>query len=114
MGLNHMNPKLQASGRKGGSKTGPTKARPLDPQRAADMEFMSENVKMSAGHLASIHPEGVRCPICTKPGQLFATVHVKGPPCLKCRAIMVTSGPLGYTYWHCPKCGANRDQEYER
>ena len=32
-----MNPKLQASGRKGGMTKGPTKARPLDPQRARNM-----------------------------------------------------------------------------
>ena len=35
-----MNPKLQASGRKGGRATGPTKARPLDPQRASDMAWL--------------------------------------------------------------------------
>jgi len=44
-----MNPKLQASGRKGGKATGPTKARPLDPQRARNMALARwRGVKASA------------------------------------------------------------------
>ena len=51
-----------------------------------------------------VHPEGVRCPICTRPGQLFAAVHHNGPPCIKCGANMQTVGEQGQLFWRCPQC----------
>src|SRR5258708_2164704 len=52
-----------------------------------------------------IHPEGVRCPICTRFGQLFVTIHHKGPSCVKCGApFMQTVGEPVQLSWRCPKC----------
>jgi hypothetical protein len=61
-----------------------------------------------------VHPEGVRCPVCTRPGQLFAAVHHKGPSCIKCRApFMQTVDERGHLFWRCPQCHSLEPMDHD-
>ena len=55
-----MNPKLQASGRKGGRATGPTKVRPLDPQRARNMALARWRRGVSVNEVAQSGQQGTQ------------------------------------------------------
>ncbi len=57
------------------------------------------------------HVQGTPCPICTKPGDAFPSVHVPGPLCLVCRAPnLETIGTPDNLYYRCPNCDTVRPQ----
>jgi hypothetical protein len=55
----------------------------------------------------TVHPLGVPCPCCTKPKQLFASVHARPAPCPKCRSErqVASRSRDGEVCTVCMKCG---------